>query len=106
MLPNLLDCSNSLTTSLTETQPSSNRCSIITKDIEDRPIFLFQPEAFLILERVEHDPHVLEETWVNRYPRGRTKAIVYGLGSAIGLKHESRGVRAVLPKKNEGTTVF
>jgi ppGpp synthetase/RelA/SpoT-type nucleotidyltranferase len=39
------------------------------KGIEDRPLFLFQPEAFLILERLDKDPHVLEEVWTRRYPR-------------------------------------
>jgi hypothetical protein len=41
----------------------------LCRSSEDRPVFLFQPEAFLILERLEHDPHILEENWVGRYPR-------------------------------------
>lgn len=37
--------------------------------VEDRPLFLFQPEGLLILERLEKDPYALEATWVQKYPR-------------------------------------
>ena len=53
------------------------------RDIEDRPIFLFQPEAILILERVKHDPHVLEETWVSRYPREELERLCIAWGEPL-----------------------
>jgi ppGpp synthetase/RelA/SpoT-type nucleotidyltranferase len=39
------------------------------ESVDDRPLMLFQPECFLLLERLEKNPHVLEEVWTRRYPR-------------------------------------
>ncbi len=55
------------------------------KNIEDRPVFLFQPEAFLILERLERDPHVLEDIWIRRYPREELERLSIAWGTAPGL---------------------
>lgn len=53
------------------------------KNIEDRPVFLFQPEAFLILERLERDPHVLEDTWIRRYPREELERLSIAWGQPL-----------------------
>jgi len=37
--------------------------------IADRPLLLFQPESFVLFERLERDPHTLEEVWTKYYPR-------------------------------------
>jgi hypothetical protein len=53
------------------------------KDIEDRPLFPFQPEAFLILERLNKDPHVLEEVWTRRYPREELERLSVAWGRPL-----------------------
>ncbi len=53
------------------------------KDIEDRPVFLFQPEAFLILERLEKDPHILEDTWIRSYPRDELERLCIAWGRPL-----------------------
>jgi ppGpp synthetase/RelA/SpoT-type nucleotidyltranferase len=53
------------------------------KDIEDRPLFLFQPEAFLILERLDKDPHVLEEVWTRSYPREELERLSVAWGKPL-----------------------
>jgi ppGpp synthetase/RelA/SpoT-type nucleotidyltranferase len=37
--------------------------------VADRPLLLFQPESFVLFERLERDPHTLEEVWTKHYPR-------------------------------------
>lgn len=49
----------------------------------DRPLFLSQPEAFLILERLETDPHQLEATWVRRFPREELEALSIAWGKPL-----------------------
>jgi hypothetical protein len=39
------------------------------ENIVDRPLLLFQPESLVLFERLEKNPHALEEVWVQRYPR-------------------------------------
>lgn len=39
------------------------------ENIVDRPLLLFQPESLVLFERLESNPHMLEEVWVQRYPR-------------------------------------
>jgi ppGpp synthetase/RelA/SpoT-type nucleotidyltranferase len=39
------------------------------QNIGDRPLLLFQPESFVLFERLESDPHTLEEVWTRHYPR-------------------------------------
>ena len=34
-----------------------------------RPLLLFQPESLVLFERLERNPHVLADVWVQRYPR-------------------------------------
>ncbi len=53
------------------------------KGIEDRPLFLFQPEAFLILERLDKDAHVLEEVWTRRYPREELERLSVAWGKPL-----------------------
>ena len=53
------------------------------KDIEDRPLFLFQPEAFLILERLDKNPHVLDEIWTRRYPREELERLSIAWGKPL-----------------------
>jgi ppGpp synthetase/RelA/SpoT-type nucleotidyltranferase len=53
------------------------------KGIEDRPLFLFQPETFLILERLDKDPHVLEEVWTRHYPREELERLGIAWGTPL-----------------------
>lgn len=53
------------------------------KDIEDRPLFLYQPEAFLILERLDKDPHTLEEVWTRHYPRQELERLSVAWGKPL-----------------------
>ena len=39
------------------------------KNLANRPLLLFQPESFVLFERLEKDPHTLEEIWTKHYPR-------------------------------------
>lgn len=53
------------------------------RDAEDRPLFLFQPEALLILERLERDPHLLEQAWVQRYPHDELEQLSIAWGTPL-----------------------
>jgi putative GTP pyrophosphokinase len=49
----------------------------------DKPLFLSQPEVFLILERLEADPHQLEANWVQRFPREELEALSIAWGRPL-----------------------
>jgi len=49
----------------------------------DKPLFLSQPEIFLILERLEADPHQLEASWVQRFPREELEALSIAWGRPL-----------------------
>jgi ppGpp synthetase/RelA/SpoT-type nucleotidyltranferase len=51
------------------------------ENIDDRPLLLFQPESFVLLERLQTNPHLLEEVWTQRYPRDELER----LGVAWGM---------------------
>ncbi len=51
--------------------------------VSDPPLFLFQPEGFLILERLTTDPYVLEEAWVKRYPHEELAQIGIAWGTPL-----------------------
>jgi ppGpp synthetase/RelA/SpoT-type nucleotidyltranferase len=38
------------------------------QNADDRPLMLFQPETFVLLERLEKNQHKLDELWSERYP--------------------------------------
>jgi ppGpp synthetase/RelA/SpoT-type nucleotidyltranferase len=48
--------------------------------IDSRPLLLFQPETFVLLERLGKTPHFLEEVWTKTYPREELErlSIVWG----------------------------
>lgn len=49
----------------------------------DRPLFLTQPEVLLIMERLEADPHQLEASWVQRFPREELEALAIAWGKSL-----------------------
>jgi ppGpp synthetase/RelA/SpoT-type nucleotidyltranferase len=49
----------------------------------DKPLFLSQPEIFLILERLEADPHQLEASWVQRFPREELESLSIAWGKSL-----------------------
>lgn len=51
--------------------------------VEDAPLFLFQPEGFLLLERLVRDPHVLEEFWTTRFPHDELAHLAVAWGSPL-----------------------
>lgn len=50
------------------------------QNLANRPLLLFQPESFVLFERLEKDPHTLEEVWTKHYPREELEL----LGTAWG----------------------
>lgn len=53
------------------------------ENVEDRPLLLFQPEGLLLLERLERNPHVLEEVWTRRYPRDELERLGIAWGKPL-----------------------
>jgi ppGpp synthetase/RelA/SpoT-type nucleotidyltranferase len=51
--------------------------------IDDRPLLLFQPESFVLLERLETNPHVLEAVWIQRYPREELERLSIAWGKPL-----------------------
>lgn len=51
--------------------------------IEDRPSLLFQPESFVLLERLERNPHVLEDIWIRQYPREELERLGIAWGKPL-----------------------
>lgn len=46
-------------------------------------LFLFQPEGLLILERLESDAHMLEQAWVDRFPRSELQSLCTAWGQPL-----------------------
>lgn len=53
------------------------------QNIDDRPLLLFQPESFVLLERLERNPHILEEVWIRRYPRDELERLGVAWGKPL-----------------------
>lgn len=54
------------------------------KGIEDSPVFLSQPEVFLIFQRLETDPFVLQEVWSAYYPHEELERLAIVWGKPLG----------------------
>ena len=53
------------------------------ENLDDRPLLLFQPESFVLLERLERNPHILEEVWIRRYPRDELERLGIAWGKPL-----------------------
>jgi ppGpp synthetase/RelA/SpoT-type nucleotidyltranferase len=53
------------------------------QNILDRPLLLFQPESFILFERLEKTPHTLEEIWTNHYPREELERLSIAWGKPL-----------------------
>lgn len=51
--------------------------------IDDRPLFLFQPESFVLFERLQRNPHVLQELWTRQYPRDELERLAVTWGTPL-----------------------
>lgn len=51
--------------------------------VEDPPVFLFQPESLVLLERVERNPEVLEELWSAQYPEYELERLAVAWGKPL-----------------------
>lgn len=52
-------------------------------NVEDKPIFLFQPEVFMILELLEDNPYQLEAAWSRRFPREELARLSVAWGQSL-----------------------
>ena len=52
-------------------------------NVEDRPIFLFQPEVFMILDLFEDNQYELEATWSRRFPREELARLTLAWGQSL-----------------------
>lgn len=51
--------------------------------VDDAPVFLFQPESLVLLERIERNPDVLEELWSQRYPEDELARLAVAWGKPL-----------------------
>jgi len=51
--------------------------------VDDPPVFLFQPESLVLLERIERNPDVIEELWSQRYPEDELAHLAVAWGRPL-----------------------
>jgi ppGpp synthetase/RelA/SpoT-type nucleotidyltranferase len=53
------------------------------ENILDRPLLLFQPESLVLFERLDRNPHTLEEIWTAHYPREELERLSIAWGRPL-----------------------